>query len=52
MSRTAAAENLAEMLESEGIRVSSIRFGPMAAQYHTGRSPKSNSINRYVEAFC
>jgi hypothetical protein len=51
MSRTAAAENLAEMLESEGIRVSSIRFGPMAAQYPTGRSPKSHSINRYVEAF-
>ena len=50
MSRTAAAENLAEMLEYEGIRVSSIHFGPMA-QYSTSRSPKSHSINRYVEAF-
>lgn len=28
--RTAAAENLAEMLEFQGIRVSSIQFGPLA----------------------
>jgi len=50
MSRTAAAENLAEMLEPQGIRVSSIHFGP-SAQHSTGLSPESPSINRYVEAF-
>jgi hypothetical protein len=43
-SRTAAAENLAEMLEFQGIRVSSIQFGPLA-QYST----VSHSINRYVK---
>ncbi len=46
--RSAAAENLAEMLESQGIRVSSIRFGPLA-QYSTGRLPVSHGSNRYVE---
>jgi hypothetical protein len=45
ISRTAAAENLAEMLESQGIRVSSIHFGPLA-QYSTRRSPESHSIKR------
>jgi hypothetical protein len=47
-SRTAAAEILAEMLEFQGIRVSSIQFGPLA-QYSTGLSPVSHSINRYVK---
>ena len=37
-SRTAAAENLAEMLEFQGIRVSSIQFGPLA-QYSTALPP-------------
>jgi hypothetical protein len=50
MSRTAAAENLAEMLESEGIRVSSIHYGPLAP-YSTGLSPESHSTDRNVEAF-
>lgn len=50
ITRTAAAETLAEMLESEGIRVSSIHFGPLA-QYSTRCSPESHSIKRYVEAF-
>jgi len=47
-SRTAAAEDLAEMLEFKGIRVSSIQFGPLA-QYSTGLSPVRHSINRYVK---
>jgi hypothetical protein len=47
-SRIAAAENLAEMLEFQGIRVSSIQFGPLA-QYPTGPSPVSHSTNRYVK---
>ncbi len=46
--RTAAAENLAEMLESQGIRVCSIHFGPLA-QCSTGLSPPSSSIHRYVK---
>lgn len=44
MSRKAAAENLAEMLESEGIRVSSIHYGPLAP-YSTGLSPESHDTN-------
>ncbi|KAI0306543.1 hypothetical protein B0F90DRAFT_1690754 [Multifurca ochricompacta] len=40
-SRTAAAENLAEILEFQGIRVSSIYFGPLAE--HLGdESPESH----------
>ena len=35
------------MLESEGIRVSSIYFGPLA-QYSTGLLPGSHRVNRYV----
>ena len=50
MSRTAAAENLAEMLESEGIRVSSIHYGP-SVPHSTGFSPESHSTDRNVEAF-
>ncbi|KAH9997245.1 hypothetical protein BJV77DRAFT_984134 [Russula vinacea] len=46
ITRTAAAETLAEMLESEGIRVSSIHFGPLA-QYSTRCSPESHSIKRH-----
>jgi hypothetical protein len=46
-SRIAAAQNLAEMLEFQGIRVSSIQFGPLA-QYSTQPPPVSHSINRYV----
>jgi len=48
--RTAAAEHLAEILESQGIRVSSIHFGP-SAQDFKGRSRKNHDLNRYVEAF-
>jgi hypothetical protein len=36
------------MLEFQGIRVSSIQFGPLA-HYSTRLSPVSHSINRYVE---
>lgn len=50
MSRTAAAESLAEMLESEGIRVSSIHYGPLAS-CSTGLSPERHSTDRNVEAF-
>jgi len=39
------------MLESEGIRVSSIYFGPLA-QYSTGLLPVSHRVNRYVYKLC
>lgn len=35
------------MLESEGIRVSSIYFGPLA-QYSTGLPPEGHKVNKYV----
>jgi hypothetical protein len=47
-SRTAAAENLAEMLEFQGIRVSSIQFGQLA-QYSTAHSPVNHNVNRCVK---
>lgn len=48
MSRTAASKTLAEILEAQGIRVSSIYFGPLSQ--HSGKlSPSSRSINKYVE---
>jgi hypothetical protein len=47
-SRTAATQTLAEMLESQGIRVSSIYFGPLAQ--HAMRSPpQSHGVKKYVE---
>lgn len=46
--RTAAAQNLAEMLESEGIRVSSIYFGPLA-QHSTGLLPGTH--RRFSQPF-
>lgn len=46
-SRTATAENLANMLEFEGIRVSSIYFGPLAEDPMT-RSPDGRGNDRYV----
>ncbi|KAI9510888.1 hypothetical protein F5148DRAFT_491859 [Russula earlei] len=44
-SRTAAAENLAEVLESQGIRVSSIRFGPLTHPSN-GRPPERRNFNQ------
>ncbi|KAI9466243.1 hypothetical protein BJY52DRAFT_1220327 [Lactarius psammicola] len=44
-SRTATAESLANMLEFEGIRVSSIYFGPLAEDSMT-RSPDDRGNNR------
>ena len=46
-SRTATAESLANMLEFEGIRVSSIYFGPLAEGSMT-RSPDGHGNNRCV----
>lgn len=46
-SRTATAESLANMLEFEGIRVSSIHFGPLAEDPIT-RSPDGHNNNRCV----
>ncbi|KAI0006063.1 hypothetical protein BJV74DRAFT_801921 [Russula compacta] len=44
MSRTTASKTLAEILEPQGIRVSSIYFGPLS-QYSGKSSPTSHSIN-------
>lgn len=44
-SRTATAESLANMLEFEGIRVTSIYFGPLAEDSMT-RSPDGHSYDR------
>lgn len=49
-SRRAAAESLAELLESQGIRVSSIYSGPLA-QCSSGPSSESQSIDRYVKFY-
>jgi hypothetical protein len=49
-SRKAAAESLAVVLESHGIRVSSIYFGPLA-QDSTRLSPERPSVRRYVGIF-
>ena len=46
-SRTATAESLANMLEFEGIRVSSIYFGPLTEDSMT-RSPDGHRNNRCV----
>ena len=48
VSRTAAAQTLAETLESQDIRVSSIYFGPVVQ--HSMRSPPASyGVNKYVE---
>jgi hypothetical protein len=46
-SRTAAAESLGELLEFQGIRVSSIYFGPLA-RCSSESSPEREHINGYV----
>jgi hypothetical protein len=48
-SRTAATQTLTEMLESQGIRVSSIYFGPLA-QHAMRLPPESHSVKKYAEA--
>lgn len=51
-SRTATAESLANMLEFEGIRVTSIYFGPLAEDLMT-RLPDGHGYARYVRTeFC
>jgi hypothetical protein len=47
-SRTAATQTLAEMLECQGIRVSSIYFGPLA-QHSVSLPPESHGV-KYAEA--
>jgi len=51
--RTAAAEHLAEILESQGIRVSSIHFGPLAQDFRDRSLENHNfdSIRRLSPSF-